>query len=241
MLLDEIVTKSSGFAEILKVIRRVADTDANILISGETGTGKDYVAEIIHDASPRRTQPFLKIDCASIPPSLSESEFFGYEKGAFSDATHPKIGRLQLAAGGTLYLDGVNHLAGSVQSKLLRFVQDRKVEPLGGSRSHHVDCRLIASCSMPVKVCLQLKQLREDLYYRLAAVTIELPPLRDRIADLDILVPALLNEFNTRYKKKITLMSDAMICLRSYQWPGNIRELRNVIEHAVIYSDQPIG
>src|SRR3972149_4824626 len=163
MLLDEIITKSSTYAEVLKVIRRVAATDINVLIAGETGTGKDFVAELIHDSSPRRAYPFLKVDCASVPFSLAESEFFGYEKGAFSDATESKLGKLELAKGGTIYLDGINHLDASVQSKLLRFVQDRKVEPLGGSRFHRVNCRLITSCSLPVKICLAEKQLREDL------------------------------------------------------------------------------
>src|SRR3972149_8983562 len=163
MLLDEVVTRSPAFAEILKLVQRVAPADVSILITGETGTGKDFVAELIHDASPRRAHPFLKIDCASIPSSLAESEFFGYEKGAFSDATESKLGKLELAKGGTIYLDGINHLDASVQSKLLRFVQDRKVEPLGGSRFHRVNCRLITSCSLPVKICLAEKQLREDL------------------------------------------------------------------------------
>src|SRR3990172_1411554 len=143
MLLDEIITKSSTYAEVLKVIRRVAATDINVLIAGETGTGKDFVAELIHDSSPRRAYPFLKVDCASVPFSLAESEFFGYEKGAFSDAFRDKKGKLEMARHGTVYLDGINHLPATVQSKLLRFVQERKVEPLGGSRVVSIDCRLI--------------------------------------------------------------------------------------------------
>jgi transcriptional regulator with PAS, ATPase and Fis domain len=240
MLLDEITTRSPAFASILQVIRRVSTTDANILLTGETGTGKDFVAGLIHDASNRRAQPFIKIDCASIPFSLAESEFFGYEKGAFSDASEAKFGKLHLARGGTVYLDGVNHLPTTVQSKLLRFVQDRKVEPLGSSRAQTIDCRLIASCSDPLNVCLQQKQLREDLYYRLAGVSIDLPPLRERSQDIDLLATLLIKEFNDKYRKKTQLPSETQEFLRNYRWPGNIRELRNVLEHAVIHSNGTI-
>ncbi|HSP07243.1 MAG TPA: sigma-54 factor interaction domain-containing protein, partial [Acidobacteriota bacterium] len=163
MLLDEVAARSPAFAEVLRLVRRVAVAETTVLISGETGTGKDFIAELIHDASPRRSGPLLKIDCASIPVSLAESEFFGYEKGAFSDAFQAKPGKLQLAEGGTVYLDGVHHLASGVQSKLLRFVQEKKLEPLGGSRTVHVDCRILASISVPLETCLQEKQLREDL------------------------------------------------------------------------------
>ena len=240
MLLDEITTRSPLFAAVLQVVRRVSATDANVLLTGETGTGKDFVAELIHDASNRRAQPFIKIDCASIPFSLAESEFFGYEKGAFSDASESKSGKLQLARGGTVYLDGINHLAITVQSKLLRFVQERKVEPLGSSKPIRVDCRLIASCSDPLHACLQQKQLREDLYYRLAGVSIDLPPLRERSQDIELLVSILLKEFNEKYRKKADLTPETREFLRNYRWPGNIRELRNVLEHAVIHSDSKI-
>jgi len=240
MLLDEIRTRSRLFADVLAVVRRVAVTDANVLLTGETGTGKDFVAELIHDASNRRAHPFIKIDCASIPSSLAESEFFGYEKGAFSDASESKMGKLQLSRGGTVYLDGINHLIPTVQSKLLRFVQERKVEPLGSSKSYRVDCRLIASCSEPLKNCLIEKQLREDLYYRLAAVSIDLPPLRERFQDIEPLVQDLLKEFNEKYRKKSHLSPEAGEFLRIYRWPGNIRELRNVLEHAVIHCDHTI-
>ena len=240
MLLDEITTRSPLFAGVLQIVRRVSETDANVLLTGETGTGKDFVAELIHDASKRRAQPFIKIDCASIPFSLAESEFFGYEKGAFSDASESKSGKLQLARGGTIYLDGINHLATTVQSKLLRFVQERKVEPLGSSKAYSVDCRLIASCSDPLNTCLQQKQLREDLYYRLAGVSIDLPPLRDRSQDIELLASMLLKEFNEKYRKKAHLSSETQEFLRNYRWPGNIRELRNVLEHAVIHSDAKI-
>jgi transcriptional regulator with PAS, ATPase and Fis domain len=240
MLLDEIRTRSRLFSDVLAVVRRVAVTDANVLLTGETGTGKDFVAELIHDASNRRAYPFIKIDCASIPSSLAESEFFGYEKGAFSDASEPKMGKLQLSKGGTVYLDGINHLTTTVQSKLLRFVQERKVEPLGSSKSYRVNCRLIASCSESIKTCLSEKQLREDLYYRLAAVSIDLPPLRERSQDIESLVQDLLTEFNEKYRKKSHLSPEAGEFLRNYTWPGNIRELRNVIEHAVIHCDHTI-
>jgi len=218
----------------------VAQTDVNVLLTGETGTGKDFVAGLIHDASPRRSAPFLKIDCASIPPSLAESEFFGYEKGAFSDAYESKTGKLQLAHHGTIYLDGVNHLPANIQSKLLRFVQERQVEALGGGRLVSVDCRLIASCSAPIDVCVKERQLREDLYYRLSAVTIHLPPLRERIADLDFLVSGLVKEFNEKYRKKTEAADQLLEFLKGYRWPGNIRELRNVIEQAVIHSNGTI-
>jgi transcriptional regulator with PAS, ATPase and Fis domain len=237
MLLDEIITRSKVFADVLTVIRRVANTEANVLLTGETGTGKDFVAGLLHDASARRSRLLIKIDCASIPASLAESEFFGYEKGAFSDASESKSGKLQLSRGGTVYLDGINHLPTEIQSKLLRFVQERRIEPLGSSKTHSVDCRLIASCSRPLETCLKEKQLREDLYYRLSAVCIDLPPLRNRAQDIDFLSDSLLREFNQKYKKKTKLSGEALQFLNGYRWPGNIRELRNVLEHAVIHSD----
>jgi transcriptional regulator with PAS, ATPase and Fis domain len=237
MLLDEITTRSHVFADVLTVIRRVAKTEANVLLTGETGTGKDFVAGLLHDASARRSRPLIKIDCASIPVSLAESEFFGYEKGAFSDASESKSGKLELSRGGTVYLDGINHLPTEIQSKLLRFVQERKIEPLGSSKTHSVDCRLIASCSRPLETCLKEKQLREDLYYRLSAVCLELPPLRDRSQDIDFLSDSLIREFNQKYKKKTRLSPEALQFLNGYRWPGNIRELRNVLEHAVIHSE----
>ena len=240
MLLDEISTRSNAFADVLKVIRQVAKTEANILLTGETGSGKDFVAGLIHDASERRARPFMKIDCASIPFSLAESEFFGYEKGAFSDASEAKSGKLQLSRGGTVYLDGINHLSSQVQSKLLRFVQEREIEPLGSTKTLSVDCRLIASCSQPLKICLKENQVREDLYYRLAAVCIDLPPLRDRFQDIETLATGHIRELNEKYKKKARLSLDALEMLRTYRWPGNIRELRNILEHAVIHAENEI-
>ena len=248
MLLDEAAARSPAFSEVLRLVRRVASAETSILISGETGSGKDYIAELIHDAGPRRAGPFLKIDCASIPSSLAESEFFGYEKGAFSDAFQSKPGKLQLAHGGTVYLDGVHHLNPAVQSKLLRFVQEKTVEPLGGSRSIQVDCRVLASISVPLETCLKERQLREDLYYRLAGVVIAVPPLRERIQDIDLLLASLLRELNEKYRKKTAFSQEAVNVLKHYHWPGNIRELRNVVEHAVIHSagtvrptDLPLG
>ncbi|PWT88994.1 MAG: hypothetical protein C5B54_09655 [Acidobacteria bacterium] len=241
MLLDEIQTRSPSFAEVLRIVRRVAQTDASILIAGETGSGKDFIAELIHDASPRRSRPLLKIDCASIPASLAESELFGYEKGAFSDASEPKVGKLQIANGSTLYFDGINHLPATVQSKLLRFVQERVVEPLGSTQSVHVDCRIIASCSLPLKICLKEEQLREDLYYRLSAATIEIPALREREQDVESIAISALSQFNEKYRKNSEFTSEALQFLRSYHWPGNIRELMNVVEHAVIHAGESIA
>jgi transcriptional regulator with PAS, ATPase and Fis domain len=237
MLIEEVQSRSPLFIDVLRVAIRVASTDANVLITGETGTGKDFIAELIHESSPRNSHPFLKIDCAAIPTSLVESELFGYEKGAFSDASQPKAGKLQLAEGGTIYLDGINHLWPAVQSKLLRFVQERTVERLGTSRVFSVDCRLISSCSAPLGACLRDGQLREDLYFRLAGVAIDMPPLRERVEDLGILVPAILAEMNEKYRKRCSLTEEANAVLRGYPWPGNIRELRNVLEQAVIHAE----
>lgn len=241
MLLEEASSRSAVFSELLRLVKRVAAAETSILISGETGAGKDFVAELIHDASPRRNRPLLKIDCASIPTSLAESEFFGYEKGAFSDAFQSKPGKLQLAEGGTVYLDGVNHLAAAVQSKLLRFAQDRKLEPLGGSREVQVDCRILSSISIPLRDCLAEKQLREDLYYRLAGMTIDVPPLRERIEDIDILLASLQREFNDKYRKNVSFTPESVLLLKHYHWPGNIRELRNLVEQAVIHGDGEVG
>lgn len=241
MLLDQLVTRSDLFAQVLSIARRVAQTDASILIGGETGTGKDFLAELIHDAGPRRSHPFLKIDCASIPFSLAESELFGYEKGAFSDAVEAKKGKLVLAGEGTIYLDGINHLGNTIQSKLLRFVQERTVEPLGGSKTVPVKSRLMASCSMPLQVCLEQKQIREDLYYRLAAVAIDLPPLRQRVEDVEMLVDEFLQHLSKKYNRKTELNPDTLVQLKSYSWPGNIRELQNLLEQAVIHAGEAIG
>jgi DNA-binding NtrC family response regulator len=237
MMLDAIQSRSPAFSSVLALVRRVAPAETNILITGETGAGKDFVAELIHNAGPRRNHPFLKIDCASIPSSLAESEFFGYEKGAFSDAYQSKPGKLQLAEGGTLYLDGVHHLSPTVQSKLLRFVQEHTLEPLGGSRSIRVDCRILSSVTAPLNRRLQEKQLREDLYFRLAGVTIEVPPLRERIPDLETLLDQFVREFNEKYRKGAEFNPEALRILKQYNWPGNIRELRNVAEGAVIRSN----
>jgi transcriptional regulator with PAS, ATPase and Fis domain len=241
MLLDQLLTRSDLFAQVLSVAKRVAQTDANILIGGETGTGKDFLAELIHDAGPRRSHLFLKVDCASIPSSLVESELFGYEKGAFSDAVEPKKGKLLLAGEGTIYLDGINHFGSTVQSKLLRFVQERKVEPLGGSKAISVRSRLMASCSMPLRVCLEQKQIRDDLYYRLAAVAIDLPPLRERMQDLESLAGGFMEDLSKKYNRKARLNPDAWLFLKSYSWPGNIRELHNLLEQAVIHAAESIG
>jgi transcriptional regulator with GAF, ATPase, and Fis domain len=213
-----------------ELTRMVALRDTTVLVTGESGTGKDLVAQEIHLISPRRKQPFVVVNCSAIPESLLEAELFGYTKGAFTGAVQSRIGRIHAAHGGTLFLDEIGDMPLSLQGKLLRFLEQGEVQRLGGNDNLKVDVRVVAATNAKLKDLIQKQQFRDDLYYRLAVFPIHLPPLRDRMNDLDDLAAA----FITRFAPGRTLSDEALHILASHDWPGNVRELRNVIERATI-------
>ncbi len=234
---DEMLGASEALRGVVQAVKQVAATDASVLILGETGTGKELVARAIHAASARRTRPLVKVNCAAIPAPLVESEFFGHERGAFTGATQRREGRFALADGGTIFLDEVGELAIDLQAKLLRVLQEGEFEPVGSAQTRTVDVRVIAATNRGLDRAVSEGRFREDLYYRLNVVPIELPPLRQRGDDVIILA----NTFAARVAKRIgraveSLSPEDAAQLRAYAWPGNIRELQNVIERAVITS-----
>jgi DNA-binding NtrC family response regulator len=233
-----IVGNSPGIRGVYRVIEQSAPTVASVLVSGESGTGKELVAQTIHELSPRAAFPFVAINCAAIPETLLESEIFGHEKGAFTGAQDRRIGVFELAHRGTLFLDEIAEMVPATQVKLLRVLQERTFRRLGGRQEQSVDVRVIAATNMDPASAVRNGKLREDLYYRLNVFAIELPPLRDRREDIPLLVQNFLNEFNrTNVKSVRAVDQEAMHILEHYSWPGNIRELRNVIERATILAD----
>jgi DNA-binding NtrC family response regulator len=233
-----IVGNSAGIRSLYRVIEQAAPTAASVLVWGESGTGKELVAQTVHELSPRATFPFVAINCAAIPETLLESEIFGHEKGAFTGAHDRRTGVFELAHRGTLFLDEIAEMMPATQVKLLRVLQERTFRRLGGRQEQTVDVRVIAATNRDPTEAVSDGKLREDLYYRLNVFTIDLPPLRDRRADIPLLVQTFLNEFNTRNNKSVRAVDqEAMYLLERYPWPGNIRELRNVIERATILAD----
>lgn len=233
--LHNIISGSHKMKLVLDLIRTVAQSDCTVLIRGETGTGKDMVAEAIHYSGPRRNQSFIPLNCAAIPETLLESELFGYEKGAFTDATGAKPGKFELASGGTLFMDEIGDMSLALQSKILRVIQNRSFERLGGTRSMEVNSRLIAATNKNLEELVAKESFREDLYYRLNVVSIHLPPLRERKEDIPLLVNHFLNKYNkTGSKAAKGVSSRALELLVDYDWPGNVRELENVIERAIV-------
>jgi DNA-binding NtrC family response regulator len=233
-----IVGNSPGIRSLYRVIEQAAPTAASVLVWGESGTGKELVAQTIHELSPRASFPFVAINCAAIPETLLESEIFGHEKGAFTGAHDRRTGVFELAHRGTLFLDEIAEMVPGTQVKLLRVLQEQKFRRLGGRQEQTVDVRVIAATNRDPSEAVRDGRLREDLYYRLNVFTIELPPLRDRRADIPLLVQTFLNEFNTRNNKAVRAVDqEAMYLLERYGWPGNIRELRNVIERATILAE----
>ena len=227
-----------GIRSLYRVIEQAAPTSASVLIWGESGTGKELVAQTIHELSPRASFPFVAINCAAIPETLLESEIFGHEKGAFTGAHDRRTGVFELAHRGTLFLDEIAEMVPATQVKLLRVLQERTFRRLGGRQEQTVDVRVIAATNRDPGEAVRDGKLREDLYYRLNVFTIDLPPLRDRRADIPLLVQTFLNEFNTRNNKAVRAVDqEAMYLLERYPWPGNIRELRNVIERATILAE----
>jgi PAS domain S-box-containing protein len=232
---DDIVGASDALRGVLQAVRQVAATDATVLVMGETGTGKELVARAIHAASGRRARPLVKVNCAAIPAGLVESEFFGHERGAFTGATQRREGRFALAHGGTIFLDEVTELPADLQAKLLRVLQEGEFEPVGSSRTRKVDVRVIAATNRDLSRAVSDGRFREDLYYRLNVVPIEVPPLRERGDDVVILAAAFAARVGKRMARTIEpLSANDVARLRAYAWPGNVRELQNVIERAVI-------
>ncbi len=234
MGLCEMIGRSSAMREVFDAIERVAPTDATILVRGETGTGKELVARVVHALSQRREQPFVAVNCAALPESLVESEMFGHERGAYTGAQARRLGRFERADGGTLFIDEVGNMPEAVQVKLLRVLQERTFERVGGTETLHVDIRLIAATNLDLEGAMATGQFREDLFYRLNVVPITLPPLRERREDIQLLVEHLLPLFQRRLGKEGIKLSASMLeRLRAYDWPGNVRELMNVIERVV--------
>lgn len=232
---------SPAMQGVAELVDRVAATASNVLVLGESGTGKDATARLIHDRSPRRNSPYVKIDCAALPEDLLESELFGYEKGAFTGASDSKRGRLEAADGGTLVLDEIASLIPSSQAKLLRVIEERSFERLGGKQPIEIDVRIIALANVDIKEAVRARAFRDDLYYRLAVVTIELPRLVDRFDDLAELVEDFVRQFASRNGRNgVRLSNEALEALSGYDFPGNVRELRNIIEHAVLMSSNDL-
>ncbi len=226
-----IIGISRGVAKVLDVVRKVADSDATVLITGESGTGKELVAKALHVASSRRSAPFVAINCAAIPRDLLESELFGHLKGAFTGAVRDKQGKFQQADGGTLFLDEVGELPVELQPKLLRALQEREVEPVGGSVVQKLDVRVVAATNSDLEEAIVAGTFREDLYYRLAVIPVHLPPLRERRED----IPLLLRHFAVKHGGAgVTFAPEALAVLQAYVWPGNIRELENMVERLLL-------
>ncbi|MGH7673153.1 MAG: sigma-54 interaction domain-containing protein [Gemmatimonadales bacterium] len=235
-----LVGQSPAMLEVYKLMARVASSTATVLIQGESGTGKEVVARAIHEHGPATSGPFVAVNCAAIPENLLESELFGHEKGAFTGAVARKIGRFEQATGGTLFLDEIADMSLALQAKILRAVQEREIERVGGGESIPVTVRLIAATNRDLQEAIAQGRFREDLYYRLAVVSVRLPRLAERGDDLALLVAHFARLFGERYAKPIDAISDrALDLLRGHQWVGNVRELRNVIERAVIVATDP--
>lgn len=235
---SEIVGSSTALEKILHQVRTVARTESTVLIHGETGTGKELIARALHNLSSQKNGPFVKVNCAAIPAGLLESELMGHEKGAFTGALARRIGRFELAQGGTIFLDEIGEMAIDLQPKLLRLLQEREFERVGGTTTMRWNARLVAATNRDLKAMVAERLFREDLYYRLNVFPVDMPPLRERRDDIPALVRHFVGEFATRMDKEIDLIPpDVMDRLTAYDWPGNIRELQNVLERSVILSD----
>jgi two-component system response regulator AtoC len=231
----ELFARSSGMREAVNLAERVSRTDSNVLITGESGAGKDVIAWYIHSRSPRAARPFVKIDCATLPGALLEAELFGYERGAFTGANEAKPGRLELADKGTIVLDEIAHLSTDAQAKLLRVIEERQFERLGGRKTIKLDVRLIALTNVDLEAAVKLRRFREDLFYRLNVIHIRVPPLRERKEDLSKLIQHFVKQYSAKHGRNVERVSKPAIkLLQAYEYPGNARELANVIERAVI-------
>ena len=239
--LPRIVGKSASLRSVLGMVRIVAPTDATVLINGETGTGKELIAEAVHRCSNRSNGPFVKVNCAAIPAGLLESELFGHERGAFTGAVARNIGRFERANHGTLFLDEIGDLPLEMQPKILRVLQERQFERIGSSAAIHTDVRVICATHHNLAEMIDRRQFRADLFYRLSVFPMELPPLRERREDIPLLVRDFVQKFANQQGKTIEkIPSEVMAALENHDWPGNIRELQNVIERAVIMTSGPV-
>ncbi|MBI3812689.1 MAG: sigma-54-dependent Fis family transcriptional regulator [Nitrospirae bacterium] len=240
--LDEVPPAMLGdgpaMRKVFDRVRKVADSDVTVLITGESGTGKELAARAIHRQSPRRDRPFLAVDCASIPESLLEAELFGHEKGAFTGAHQQKLGKFELAHEGTLFLDEIGEMPMGMQSKILRVLQEREIERIGGIKPIPVDIRIVTATNRDLGEAVKTGRFREDLFFRLNVVNIHLPPLRERLEDIPVLSHAFLNLYAEKFNRRLMTLGDqAQAWLVRQQWPGNVRELENVIQRAVVLAD----
>ncbi|MBN1799373.1 MAG: sigma-54-dependent Fis family transcriptional regulator [Spirochaetales bacterium] len=232
----KMLTITPVMTKIRETLEIAADTDAPVLLTGESGTGKELAAYLLHYSSRRKDRPFIKVNCAAIPDSLLESELFGHEKGAFTDAREMHRGKFELAHHGTIFLDEIGDMSSKTQAKILRVLQDHEFERVGGSKTIHSDIRIVAATNKDVHKLLSQKYFREDLYYRLAVISVQLPPLRERVDDIMFLAHHFRKYYNQLYQKNIQSISDKVeLIFLKHNWPGNIRELKNCIERAVIF------
>jgi len=234
---SDLVGENAVFVQCKKHALRAARSDSGILITGESGTGKELFAHAIHNSSPRADGPFIKMNCAAIPENLLESEMYGYEKGAFTGAGRTKIGKFELADGGTIFLDEIGDMSLPLQSKLLRVLQEREIERLGSNRIKTVDIRIIAATNQNLEQMVEKKTFREDLYYRLKVINIQIPPLRERKDDLPALIEFFINIYNKKSKKDCRISPEVTAMMLRYNWPGNVRELQNILERAIVLSE----
>src|SRR5256712_165485 len=238
---EEIVGQHPAMQKLHRVIAQVARTTATVLISGQSGTGKELIARAIHGQGPRRDKPFVAVNPAAITESLIESELFGHERGAFTGAHQRKLGKFELAQGGTLFLDEIGTLKAELQAKLLRVLQEREIERVGGTRSIKIDVRVVAATNVDLKEAIRSGAFREDLYYRLNVVPIEVPPLSERITDVPLLVDHFIRRYSREFSKRVDGLSrDALAAFKQHGWPGNIRELENVIKRCVVLAEGPL-
>jgi len=232
---------SVAMEKVRKLIEQVADSDTTVLLLGESGTGKEIAARSLHAQSSRRDKPFVPINCGAIPPELLESEIFGHEKGAFTGAITSRKGRFELADMGTIFLDEIGDMPLAMQVKLLRILQERSFERVGGSKAIQVDVRVIAATHRDLEIEIKKERFREDLFYRLSVFPIEIPPLRDRLEDIPVLIDELIASFQADKNASVVFTSDCIASLSNHDWPGNIRELANLIERlAILYPDKKV-
>lgn len=238
---DEIIGQSPAIQKVFETIDRVAVTDANVLILGENGTGKELVARAIHNHSPRKNEVFVNVDLGSVSETLFESELFGHKKGSFTDAKEDRAGRFEIANGGTLFLDEIGNLSMPLQAKLLTVLQNRKVSRVGSNKEINIDIRLVCATNMPLYDMVKENRFRQDLLYRINTIEIELPPLRNRLEDIPLLAEHFLKHYSHKYNKTVSKISEGAISrMQKHNWPGNIRELQHALERAIIMSNSQV-